>query len=275
MRGIFLILAVGFLNPAVQAEEPADNSVRFELGRDSDGGTFGNLGADFLLNDGLLFVNGGSNRVKRASSGETSITRHFGFGYTFDPFGFFSFTPSVDVWGARTDLASRSLLLDGTFNLQDWSLGLELEGKSLTWTVADPTTRKVRTGAVGASIHVDYVGFKNWQLQFRAGGTSYGGEKFENFVYSYYLTDSAFAASSGLVKNYLSFGLNRKFNSWTVGANYRATNYVVGGARSKSVGVEAGYAINKSWTLGGSWSTARTDGGERFRTVSIHALYSF
>jgi hypothetical protein len=259
-----LFLGLAALCSLAQGQEKPLSSVALEVGRDNNGGTLGGLSAEFALRkDDYFSLHAATSQVKDHVTGEKSSVRSFGLGYTFGSQALFSFTPSLEVWGGRSDLQTRSFLLDVTVNLQDWSFGLQPEFKSLTWATA-PTTgttkaKPTRTGAGGARAHVDYYGINHWTFGVFGGALNYGGERFDNFYYSYLMTDAAITQSSGLVKSYVGASISAHYGDWTIGVHTARSTYLVGNVAANSVGLDVKYELSRNWTLGYGISSSKAE----------------
>lgn len=260
------------LSDGFDDRQPSD--IILEGGKDNQQNTFGNLSVDLGLSNGdLLFVNGQSSKYKDQTTGEISTTRGFGLGYTFNPDDPLSITPSYQNWGARSDLATNSLLLDFTWNLADWTLGIQPELKTITWETT--ANSKVRTTLGGLNAHIDYLGVKNFDFQIFAGGMNDGNQKFQNFLYSGYITDSAMALESGLVKNYAGIGLIYHLLKWTLGANAQNTTYIVDTIKSKSWSGFVKYQITKAWSLGYTYTHIDTQDNPSTYSNALRVGYTW
>lgn len=277
---MFKLVGFSLLVALPAAAQAADtdhlSSVQLTAGRDKTGGSFADLSGGISLKNGdTLNLNGATNRVESEASGETSNTRSFSFAYSFHPDGDWSLTPSVHVWGARSDLTTRSFLLDYTMNFSMWSFGVQPELKSLMWASTDDPDEKKRTGAAGLHVHVDYFGVKRWLLSIHGGSLNYGGERFDQFLDSYVVTDSAFAQSSGLVKSYGGLAVSYRWQDWDFTLNLQKTTYLVGGETGNSAALEGKYRINWSWAVGLEHSSSKVEGGPPTNTNALSAAYSW
>lgn len=273
-----MFLSVGLTTHAASAKETSrDSSVSVEIGRDSTNSTFGSATLDLAVAGGnILGLTVGTNQTRDPATGTRTVSREFGVHFVIHPDRKFSFTPAFDAWGARTDLSSRSLRLDATMNLENWSFGLEPEGRTLLWTTRFQRVRQIRTGAAGLNAHVAYVGLDRWMLQARAGTMNFGGERFRDFVYSYYVTDSAFAGTSGLVKNYVALRASWEFfRDWTLGVDLRRSTYILDGSRSTGFGADVRYAFHPSWLAACRFGTSQVERRQALRSHSLAMTYIF
>lgn len=238
----------------------APSSVSVNLGRDNANGSFGGLDAEIGFSNGdAVFAGGSTSKYKESvAGGGGTATRSYYLGYAFNPDGRWSLTPSLDVWGARSDLTTRSVLVEVGFNPRDWSLSVQPEFKSLVWASADNPKEKKRSGAFGLHAHAEYLGFEDWSFELRAGSTNYGGQKFDQFLYSYYISDSAFAQSSGLVKTYAGLAVRYRLQNWQMSLKARKSSYLVGSTTSTSVAGGLKWRFHPSWRAGYELSSSKS-----------------
>lgn len=282
---LWLALNVMSASAATTAETPATKSppserpvsaITVDVGRDNAGGTFGGIGADFGLPNGdLIFAESSSSRVKDKATGKTSSTRTFTLGYSLDPEGSWSLTPRFEHWGAKSDLSTNSFSLEAAINRQDWIFALEPEGKSLVWTSARDANIKRRTGAFGIHAHIDYIGWERWSFQLRGGTTNYGGQRFENFRDSYLITDSAFAQSSGLVKNYGGVSIRYRIGDWSFGVGSQKSDYVVPGTSSVSWTGRIKWRFVPNWVVGYEFSNNKPNDGNATQSHGLSLAFEW
>jgi hypothetical protein len=259
---------------AFRLREPSD--LFLEGGKDSAQNAFGSVNVDLGLENGdLLFFNASASRDKDPTTEQTSTVHGFGLGYTFDPDDLLSFTPSFQNWGARSDLVSNSLLFDVSWNPKDWTLGLQPEIKTLTWATTLPGQEKVRTTMGGLNFHIDYFGVKHFDFQLFGGGWNTGRQRFQNFLYSGYITDSAQALESGLIKNYGGLGVTYHLFQWTLGVNAQSTTYIVDDIKAKSWSGSAKYDVTKAWSLGYIYTHIDTDGNPSTSSNALRLGYTW
>lgn len=284
---VFLMIGLGHwpLVTKAQTIAPAESeksvkppsSIFLEFGSGDNHTSFGTLGLDFGLSSGhIITFNFSSQKIEEPATKEESTTRSFAASFIYDPYGDWAVTPSFERWGARSDLTSNSLLVDATRNLENWSFGFRPEFKSLIWTSANAPDEKKRTGALGLHLHADYFGLKNWTFYTRFGGLNYGNKRFNDFIYGYYVTDSAFAQSTGLVKSYFTLGVAYRLKKLLLGLSSQSTRYVVGNIESISGTLEAKYDLSKSWTIGINSTVYKTkENDTRSRSSALNLSYSW
>ncbi len=269
-HALVCLACVGFaLMVSASADEAPTSEARLSAGADNADGRFGRLALDLgLPNQDRLHGSASSSRIEsRSQSEESSPSRRFEVGYTLNPEEDWAFDIGAEVWGAKSELSSRSLWLDVTRNFIDWSVGIQPESKTLKWVTTQ--SRQVRTRAFGLHAHVDYFGFRNWQFGLNAGSYNYGGQEFEDFLYSYLISDSAFALSSGLVKSYWSTSASFTKAPLTYRLSLQNSTYVVEGVKSKGLGFDLEWAVTSNWGLGYNLNTSKT---ENSPSVTAHSL---
>ena len=270
----FIYLSLVLFSTVAFASAPSSVSVSF--GRDNANGSFGGLDAEIGFAGGdAIFAGGSTNKYKDSVTGEASGTRSYYLGYSLNPDGRWSFTPSLDVWGARSDLTTRSVLVEVGLNLTDWSFSIQPEFKSLLWASADNPKEKKRSGAFGLHAHVEYLGVEDWSFEVRAGSTNYGGQKFDQFLYSYYISDSAFAQSSGLAKNYAGAAIKYRLTNWQMSLRARKSSYLVGSTTSTTVTAGIKWRFHPSWRGGYEVSSSKSSESSPVSSNSVSLSFEW